>query len=226
MSRRIAITAGIGTVAIVAALTLGGISSIGRLALSLGMPSLATELLTDDAWRGVALYQAEDFAGAAEAFASDEAGSRYNEGNARARNGEYGAALVAYESVMATEPDSIDALTNHAIVSQIYAGTRFENPAIPMQLKDREGAPVPANIGQGGARAQGTGSEANNTGAGFEMPELFGSGVREVPRIFDEKYLVASERWLATLEDQPGQYLKARIDAERKRRAKLAKGEQ
>ena len=221
MRRRVAIAGGIGLAALVLSTALGGGAGFGRLLMTLGMPSLGAALLTDPAWRSVALYRAGDFGAAAASFA--RADSRYNEANARALAGEYGAALVAYEGVMATAPENADARTNHAIVSQLYAGTRFENPAIPMELKRREGEAVAAETGQGGARAQGTGAEATNTGTSFEAPELISSGVREVPRIFDEKYLAASERWLATLDDQPGKYLKARIDAERKRRAKLAK---
>ena len=54
------------------------------------------------------------------------------------------------------------------------------------------------------------------------MPELAGSGLRRVPKIFDAQYIKANDVWLTTLPDEPGQYLSARIAAEQK--ARIAAG--
>jgi Ca-activated chloride channel family protein len=41
-----------------------------------------------------------------------------------------------------------------------------------------------------------------------------------VPHLFDAQYMAANDRWLATLEDQPGAYLRARLALEQKARIK------
>jgi len=38
---------------------------------------------------------------------------------------------------------------------------------------------------------------------------------------FDDLFIAADERWLVTLEDQPGKYLAARLKAEQERRRAL-----
>lgn len=199
---------------------LGGVEAFGRALLSLGLPRLALPLVDDPALRAVALYRAGDYHGAAASFAT--AGDDYNQGLAAAWAGDYATALAAWDRHLARHPRDREATANHALVTSLFAGTEFDPVALPPR-EIRDGPELPAETGEGNARASSTGSEATNTQAGFDMPELSASGLREVPNIFDAQYLAASERWLETLADEPGLYLKALIGAERKARA--ARGE-
>ena len=53
------------------------------------------------------------------------------------------------------------------------------------------------------------------------LAELESRGRLGVRRIFDDKFMVADERWLQQIQDVPGAYLKARIAHEEKTRRKL-----
>ena len=51
------------------------------------------------------------------------------------------------------------------------------------------------------------------------LPELESRGITGVRGVFDDRFMVADDRWLAQLEDVPGAYLDERIRFEAKRRA-------
>jgi Ca-activated chloride channel family protein len=185
--------------------------------MELGLPGIAARIAPDPDLRGAALYRAGAFAEAASAFA--EAGGDYNLGLAAARAGDYATALVAWERVLAASPGDREALANHTLVAALLAGTEFDTAAPPAD-RDREGPAPLANPGQGKARAAGQGDEATNPKTGFWMPEMTSEGLRRVPHLFDAQYMAANDRWLATLEDQPGAYLRARLALEQKARIK------
>ncbi|MCO6716965.1 tetratricopeptide repeat protein, partial [Streptomyces sp. CHB19.2] len=66
----------------------------------------AADLFSDERWRGVALYRAGDFSGAAAAFARDpSADGHYNRGNALAMAGRLDEALRAYRAALVLRPD-------------------------------------------------------------------------------------------------------------------------
>ena len=70
-------------------------------------------------WQGNALYQAEDYAAAAERFAQgDTAADHYNRGNALAKSGELEAALDAYEQALERQPELTAAQQNKALVEE------------------------------------------------------------------------------------------------------------
>ena len=220
MIARPQILAGIAAFCALIGLVLSGSAAFGRLGLSLGLASLASPFMPEGDWRAVAQYRGGDFSSASSSFGEGAAGA-FNRGNAFAHAGLYAQALASYEDAQALAPGFVDAAVNHAIVAEVFAGTKFEAPLLPLEGVERPDNVLAAPPGEGGGRAQGTGSEANNPGSTFNMHDVMASGLRRVPRIFDDKYVEANERWLRTLEDQPGAYLKARIDAERKRRAAL-----
>lgn len=71
-------------------------------------------------WQGVALYEAGDYASAAQRFAAgNSAADHYNRGNALARSGELEAALDAYERALERQPDLQPALKNKALIEQL-----------------------------------------------------------------------------------------------------------
>lgn len=206
-----------------AALTAGlvavqGTEPVGRTLSALGLPRAALLFLDAPAARGAALFHAGERAAAAQAFA--DAGDPYNQGVAAAWAGDYATALAAWDKVLATAPNDRETLANHALVTSLLAGTEFDPVAEPKPHRKETGIETQAPEGQGKGRASSDGDEANNAQAGFWMPEVTSEGLRRVPKIFDAQFVAANDRWLATLEDQPGRYLRARLSAEQKARVK------
>nr|GFA54329.1 hypothetical protein [Tanacetum cinerariifolium] len=83
-------------------------------------PAEAARHFQDPRWQGVALYQAGDYAGAAQRFAQgSSAVDHYNRGNALARSGELEGAIDAYAQALDRQPDFPAALANKALVEQV-----------------------------------------------------------------------------------------------------------
>ena len=83
-------------------------------------PAEAAQRFQDPRWQGQALYQAGDYAAAAERFANGEtAGDHYNRGNALARSNELEAALDAYTQALELQPDLAQAQKNKALVEEL-----------------------------------------------------------------------------------------------------------
>lgn len=88
--------------------------------LSEGQTDQAAQLFVDPAWRGVALYQAGDYDGAAEAFAqSQDITAGYNLGNAFAKAGKLEQAAFAYREVLRESPEHTDAKANLALIEEL-----------------------------------------------------------------------------------------------------------
>lgn len=203
-----------------AALLGGGTAPFGRLALALGLPGVAAPLFDDPRWRGVAEYRAGRFQAAADRFEASR--DRFNLGNARAREGRYAAALEAWDGARLRGDDL--AAANFDLMAAYYAGLALDPEAPIAWFTEKDGGDdpaVPSFVAQGNARAASTGDGTTNTGALIGLPELVSTEQERVRRIFDDRFMVANERWLATLEDVPGAYLAARIAHERKRRRDL-----
>ncbi|WP_397452176.1 VWA domain-containing protein [Pseudomonas sp. NA-150] len=92
----------------------------GQRLLEESRPAEAARHFADNQWQGIALYEAGDYASAAQRFAEgDSAAEHYNRGNALAKIGDLDAALDAYEQALERQPDLQAALTNKALVEQI-----------------------------------------------------------------------------------------------------------
>jgi Ca-activated chloride channel family protein len=92
----------------------------GQRLLQAHKPDEAAERFSDPKWQGQALYQAGDYAGAANRFATgNSAADHYNRGNALARSGELEAALDAYDQALERQPDLPQALKNKALVEDL-----------------------------------------------------------------------------------------------------------
>lgn len=211
-----------GLITVLGAVLLGltyvmaGPGPLGRVLVEAGLPEAAVSLMPDAATRGTALYRAGHHGEAADAFAAAE--DPFNEGLAAAHAGDYARALAAFDRVLSANPADRQAKANHALVASLFAGTEYD-PVTASDEQDRPGDSVLAKPGQGKARAAGEGDEANNPKTGFWMPDIVGSGLRRVPKMFDAQFIAADGRWLTTLEDQPAVYLRARLAAEQKARA-------
>ncbi len=96
-------------------------------ALREGSPGIAALLFDDPQWRAAAQYRAEDYADAAAGFGSfDDPESAYNLGNALAKNGQFEAAISAYDRTLATVPDHADALFNRELVERLLEEQRSQ----------------------------------------------------------------------------------------------------
>jgi Ca-activated chloride channel family protein len=88
----------------------------GRLLLGEGRPAEAATSFEDPLWRGIALFRAGDFKGAAQAFAArDTAEGAYDQGNALVMLGQYEDAVKRYDRALALRPGWPQALTNREI---------------------------------------------------------------------------------------------------------------
>lgn len=211
---------GIGCGMLLAAFALGGFDPLGRLALSLNAPRLAAPLFSGADWKGVAQYRAGEFDAAAVSF--QQADQTMNLGNARVHQRKYAAALEAFD--IARLSGDADGAANFDLVAAFYAGLALdpETPIAWFTNKEGDnGEIVKSSIAKGNARAAGAGDESTNTGALLGLPELESHGRLSVRKVFDDKFMVANDRWLTNLSDVPGEYLAARIKHEHKRRKKL-----
>ncbi len=203
------------------AAALGGADAFGRLALALGLPGPARALFQTPEWQATAAYRAAEFEAAAAGFARAP-GADFNTGVALARAGRYAAALEAFDRVLAGDPADAEAKANFELIERIYAGTAISmDAAFAIIHRDDEGPVVEGPMGLGQVRAAGTGDEVHDGGTSLGMAELQSTGRIGVRQQFDDKFMIANDRWLRTLADVPGEYLGARIAEERKRRAAL-----
>ena len=113
------------------------------------------------------------------------------------------------------------ARANFDLIAAYYAGLGIDPEALSLFGKRRQGETTESFVARGNARAAGTGDEVNNTSTMLGTVQLQSSEQEKVRRIFDDRFMLADERWLSQLTDVPGDYLKARIAHERKRREKL-----
>ncbi|XDA99019.1 hypothetical protein AB1M95_03705 [Sulfitobacter sp. LCG007] len=197
---------------------LGGAAPFGRVLLAIGAPGLAAPFFADPAWRGVAAYRDGDHDAAARAF--EAAGSMYNLGNALVRAGRYAAALEAYDLAVARDGDAA-ARANFDVVTAYYAGLGIDAETISLFGERKIGASEESFVARGNARAAGSGSEVTNTNTMLGLAQLESHGEQSVRQIFDDKFIVADERWLTQLDDVPGAFMAARIAQEHKRRRDL-----
>lgn len=114
----------------------------GKRALEAGNSADAAALFEDPQWGGLAAYQAQDYARAAERFASgDSADDWYNRGNALARAGDLDAAIDAYGKSLERAPGQADAQANLELVRRLkeqQAQQQQNSPGQAQQNQDEE----------------------------------------------------------------------------------------
>ncbi|MBP0484773.1 tetratricopeptide repeat protein [Sagittula salina] len=196
------------------ALIVGGTAPFGRLLLAARLPALAAATFSDPEWKGAALYRAGRYPESQDAFV--QARAFYNLGTAAARQGRYAEALEAYDRVI--HGGDADARANFDLIAGYYAGLGIDPAALGLFAERGEGPVAPAPIAQGNARGAGKGDAVTNNNTMLGLVELDTRGRQGVRRVFDDRFMLADERWLEQLSDVPGEYMKARIALERKRR--------
>ncbi|MDF0732505.1 VWA domain-containing protein [Pseudomonas entomophila] len=194
-------------------------------------PAEAAKRFEDPQWRGLALYQAGDYEGAAQAFAQgNDAAAHYNRGNALARAGELDAALDAYEQALERQPDLQAALQNQALVQQLLQERQgqAEAQAAADQAQgtpgnDNDGnsssanSPVQGSPGnEDPAQAQPSGEHTGNDQAQASNQPGNDDGVTQPPQRpvstgLDAEQRQALEQWLREIPDNPAQLLRRKF---------------
>lgn len=90
-----------------------------HLLLAAGLPRMAAAIVRDPMLRGQALYQAGQWAEAAEAFTAAGPRARYNLGNALAHADRLKDALHAFDVELDRDPEDDDAAFNRALVARV-----------------------------------------------------------------------------------------------------------
>ena len=125
----------------------------------------ARELASTPDMRGAADYRAGDFAAAARAFAQGEdARSRYNLGNALAKQGQYAQAITAYRQALQREPGMEDARANLAAV-EAWLKKHQRPPQSGQQDNGSRQQGKPSSASGAGSSSQSMGKQSGKSGA-------------------------------------------------------------
>lgn len=194
-------------------------------------PAEAAKHFEEVQWQGVALYQAGDYAGAAQRFAQgDTAINHYNRGNALANGGQLEAAIDAYEQALERQPDFPAAAANKALIEQMLqaqkqaaaddasdgkskgdedadsqragsAAQQQANPQAPTQRGEENTSGSSQNI-SGAAQAPGSSPDDD---------EPTRSPGRPSESHINGEQRQALEQWLRQIPDEPGELLRRKF---------------
>lgn len=194
-------------------------------------PGEAAKHFEDQQWQGVALYQAGDYAGAAERFAKgNSAADHYNRGNALAQSGELEAAVDAYEQALERQADFPAAAANKALVQQMLEEQR-QAASQETERKNAQGDengdnPRSGNVEQTSSnpqtqpsgdedddaqRSQDMTTGAQATGSGPDVDELTQAPGKPADSQINGEQKQALEQWLRQIPDEPGELLRRKF---------------
>ncbi len=182
-------------------LGVAGPAALGRLALIAGLPALAVPLLDRPIEKGVALYRSGDYAAADAAFAEAGRSQTYNRGLSLAATGEYPLSVAYFDAVLFVNPADAEARRNRELVLTMYPPHQGESV-------------VPGRIA-------GSGGLSGEAGTPTIMLNAAGAQEPEWQRAVEARGIAASDDWLATISDDPGEFLQLRLKAEYDRRAAM-----
>ncbi|AMB79415.1 hypothetical protein AV641_10245 [Pseudomonas fragi] len=211
----------------------------GQRLLEQKKPLQAVEHFEDAQWQGVALYQAGDYAAAAQRFAeSNTASAHYNRGNALAKGGQLEAAIDAYEQALELQPDLQVAAQNKTLIEKVIEQKNAETtpPADNKPETDSEPEPAPAistrNSSASGDSAQqqenSSATEPDAAANNNDSPEPPPPASNPEPGSestddtttrppaptsdhLDEEHRQALEQWLRQIPDNPSELLRRKF---------------
>ncbi|PWB31496.1 hypothetical protein DCO48_16825 [Pseudomonas sp. SDI] len=203
----------------------------GQRLLEQQRPADAAKHFKDPQWKGLALYEAGDYAGAARQFAQgNSAAAHYNRGNALARSGELEAALDAYEQALERQPELAAALTNRALVEQLLrqqdaAPEAEPDPGNEPEQPSSQSLPTDsASNGQASSSSEGdseqpsaTSAQQDNANPDPSRPpsQADDETTRPPPRptasSLDAEQRQALEQWLRQIPDNPAELLRRKF---------------
>ena len=209
----------------------------GQRLLEQKKPLQAVQHFEDPMWQGMALYQAGDYAAAAERFAEvNSASAHYNRGNALAMAGELEAAIDAYEQALERQPELQAAAQNKALIEQLLEEQHEQSHATPERPPEAEN-PAPDAQSPGSTPPQGTPGATRpaqdpsgaSTPAGEVSPQPAQqpdapptapgepeaapatnpapAGIRPI----EEEHRQALEQWLKQIPDNPSELLRRKF---------------
>ena len=209
----------------------------GQRLLEQKKPLQAVQHFEDPMWQGMALYQAGDYAAAAERFAEvNSASAHYNRGNALAMAGELEAAIDAYEQALERQPELQAAAQNKALIEQLLEEQHEQSHATPERPSEAEN-PAPDAQSPGSTPPQGAPGATRpaqdpsgaSTPAGEVSPQPAQqpdapptapgepeaapatdpapSGIRPI----EEEHRQALEQWLKQIPDNPSELLRRKF---------------
>ncbi len=147
----------------------------GAAAYEAGRHGEAAELFRDPAWQAAARYRAGDYSASADLLADvDGADAAYNRGNALARQGDYEAAIAAYEEALAADPDNEDARYNRDLLRQLQNQQQSGGEGQPQQGESSENGEQQQG-GESGEQQSSEGEQEQQS-AGAESGETEESG--------------------------------------------------
>lgn len=191
---RAALIAGAG----VALILLAGPVAWGRLALWTGLPGAAA-LLDDAGARGLALYREAAYDAADAAFEEAGRSQTFNRALTLAATGRHELSVAYLDAVLFANPADAEA-------------SRLRNLIDTMVVRTRSESTVPGRLpGQGGlSPSEQAGSQvmASTPDPSWKKP-------------ITARGIAASDAWLDTLADDPGEFLRLRLQKEHERRAGL-----
>jgi Ca-activated chloride channel family protein len=176
-----------------------GPQSLGKIALLLGQPSVAADLLEEPGARGVALYRAGRYEEADAAFEEAGRSVTYNRGLSLAATGNYKLSVAYFNAVLFARPEDKEAEENRDAVGALLT------PII--------------GDGRGTGRIAALAARRKKHPEDAVLPAL--ANQYKVRRKTRARSTIASNEWLETLSDEPGEYLKKRLEAEYDRRKGL-----
>lgn len=217
----------------------------GQRLLEAGRPKEAAERFKNPHWRGLALYEAGDYAAAAEQFAKDDsAPSLYNRGNALARSNELEAAIDAYERALEIDPQLQQAAKNKALVEELLRQREQQEQADsgddeqPGDKADEQQPPGQSSASSDDQQQSGQGQPSTpqeQSPPADEQPPQGQAGeaddqaesaqatppdseAQEADTPLDGERRQALEQWLRQIPDDPGELLRRKFWYEQQQR--------
>ncbi|MBM3106887.1 VWA domain-containing protein [Pseudomonas sp. V1] len=202
----------------------------GQRLLEQRRPNEAAQRFEDRQWKGLALYEAGDYDGAARLFAQgNSAADHFNRGNALARSGELEAALDAYEQALERQPELQPALSNKALVEQLLQQRQAEQPEqTPEQSQQSDPSaqtstsstqnnqdPASEQPSQQPSETSkdesNTSEQAQNVSGEGDDEETTRPPQRPLDSTLDAEQRQALEQWLRQIPDNPAELLRRKF---------------
>jgi Ca-activated chloride channel family protein len=189
-------------------------------------PASAAALFENQQWQGAAHYRSGDYAASAMDFANDQSPTGlYNQGNALAKQGRYADAIERYQQVLSEQPDQADAAFNKALLEDLLEQQNQQEQSEREQQQQEQ---------QRDQESQSDSSQQDEADDAGKSPEDADEQERESsdqqpdpapesdeepmdPQQRDEKQ-EALEQWLRRVPDDPGGLLRRKFQHETKQR--------
>lgn len=206
MTRRAVIILAIAALSAIAA----GPDAWAKLLWRAGFPDLAVPLVTDQASRGAALYAAGRYAEADATFAAVGRSATYNRGLTLAATGQYRLSVAYFDAVLFADRYDSDARHNRETVNGLV------DPVIGEAMGHGR---IKALLAERGFVADAF--DADDPMAPIKTVDFATNRNSPKRDVTHDRTVAASAAWIASLTDAPGEYLKARLDAEMARRVEI-----